>query len=63
MGGEADCLRETDMTFTCIARVSQGVEWDHKKTVRRKARKVGIDVEWALVFKSASRKAGILWKG
>lgn len=34
-----------------------------KKTVRRKARKVGIDVEWALVFKSASRKAGILWKG
>lgn len=51
------------MTFTCIARVSQRVEWDHKKTVRRKARKVGIDVEWALVFKSASRKAGILWKG
>lgn len=39
-----------------------GVE-SQKKTVRRKARKVGIDVEWALVFKSASRKAGILWKG
>lgn len=42
-----------------------GVESQKKKqkTVRRKARKVGIDVEWALVFKSASRKAGILWKG